>query len=68
MSQVVARGDFGLADVTGSGILAALGGILLFALFIAGIAAFVWIAIRLAPGSAYAVSTEFLTLSPLGNR
>lgn len=46
---------FGLADAVDSGILAALGGILIFALIIAAIAAFVWVAIRLAPASAYAV-------------
>jgi len=46
---------FGLADASGSGILAALGGILIFALIIAAIAAFVWIAVRLAPASAYSV-------------
>jgi len=38
-----------------TGALAAIGGILIFAAFVAAIAAFVWIAIRLAPASAYAV-------------
>jgi hypothetical protein len=46
---------FTLATSLDSGILAALGGILIFAAAIAAIAAFVWIAIRLAPASAYTV-------------
>lgn len=46
---------FGLADAANSGGLAAIGGILVFAIMVAAIAAFVWISIRLAPASAFAV-------------
>ncbi len=46
---------FSLAAGLESGFLAALGGILIFSAAVAALVAFVWIAIRLAPASAYAV-------------
>jgi len=45
----------GLAGATGSSVLAAISGILIFGLIIVAIAAFVWVAIRLAPSAAFSV-------------
>ena len=60
---------FGLSEATGSGLLAGLGGILIFALIIGGIALFVWVAIRLAPASAYSVKhgvfNPFISWEPM---
>lgn len=49
---------FGLVSATGSNVIAALGGILTFVLVIVAIAVFVWVAIRLAPASAFAVKNK----------
>jgi len=46
---------FGLAGGLESGALAALGGILIFSAVVAAITGFVWVAVRLAPASAFAV-------------
>lgn len=46
---------FGIAGAFESGILAVLGGLVTFALIIAAVVALIWVAIRLAPSSAYSV-------------
>lgn len=45
----------GMIGVAGSGVLAALGGLLTFFITLAAIAGFIWSAVRLAPSSAYSV-------------
>jgi len=49
---------FGIAGATDSGGLAAIGGILMFLLILAAIAAYVWVAVRLAPASAFSVKNR----------
>ncbi len=53
VGAIIALLLIGLASVLGSGVAAALGGIVIFFLIVAAIAAFIWGAVRLAPASAY---------------
>lgn len=46
---------FGIAGATGSGGITALGGILVFFLFLGAVGVIIWVAVRLAPTSAYSV-------------
>lgn len=45
----------GLAGAMESGVIAAIGGLLVFCLVLAAIAAFIWMSVRLAPAAAYSV-------------
>jgi len=58
VTLIIAAVLFGLAGAADSGGLAAIGGILMFFLILAAIAAFVWIAVRLAPASAFSVKNR----------
>ena len=58
VTLIIAAVLFGLAGAADSGGLAAIGGILIFLLILAAIAAFIWIAVRLAPASAFSVKNR----------